>query len=257
MFDKYFEVFLADTAESRKIHFQIRYQVYCEEMGFEDKSVFIHKEEWDKWDQHSVHFIVRHKYTGQWVGAMRLVAPQGKQLPLNDYTSLKDKQGNAIQIQSSNVELSRLCLIKEIRRRSTDTTPPLGLDQFQKDHAKSAESQNSENVEAIYKDRRINLSLIWGLFRAAADYSAQNNINRWFFLTNKALARVIGREGFVLHPVGEGCEHAGRRYPFSMELEEIFAKESQSQMAAKVKTSSYQLFSEYQYNEQNSAICSA
>ncbi len=247
MFDKYFEVFLADTAESRKINFQIRYQVYCDEMGFEDKSVFIHKEEWDKWDHHSVHFIVRHKYTGQWVGAMRLVSPDNSQLPLSKHTTLIDNQNNAIQIKSSNVELSRLCLIKEIRRRSTDSTPPLGLNKFQK----TRDEQNSEKVEAIYKDRRINLSIIWGLFRAAADYSAQNNIKRWFFLTNKALARVIGREGFLLHPAGEGCEHAGKRYPFTMELDEIFAREPQSDMAAKVKTSSYQLFSEYQYNEKN------
>ena len=248
MFDKYFEVFLADTAEAKKIHYQIRYQVYCEEMGFEDKSTFLKNEEWDKWDHCSTHFIVRHKYTGQWVGAMRLVSPKNNQLPLNEHIALKDRQDNTIHINSSNVELSRLCLIKEIRRRSTDTTPPLGLNKFQ---AKTQEEQSSEIAEAIYKDRRINLSIIWGLFRAAADYSAQNNINRWFFLTNKALARVIGREGFLLHPAGEGCEHAGKRYPFTMELDEIFAREPQSDMAAKVKTSSYQLFSEYLHNEKN------
>ncbi len=37
MFDDHFEVFLADTRESKEIHYSIRYQVYCEEMGFENK----------------------------------------------------------------------------------------------------------------------------------------------------------------------------------------------------------------------------
>ena len=248
MFDKYFEVFLADRSEAINIHKRIRYQVYCEEMGFEDKSNFLNEQEWDKWDKYSVHFIVRHKYTGQWVGALRLVTPNNDQLPLTEPTTLKDHQGNAIEINSSSVELSRLCLIKEIRRRTTDTDPPLGLNRVQEN---SDYSDQSDKIEPIYKDRRINLSIIWGLFRAAADYSAQNNINRWFFLTTKALARVIGREGFLLHPAGESCEHAGKRYPFTMELDEIFAREPQSKMAAKVKTSSYRLYSEYLHNETN------
>jgi len=248
MFDKYFEVFLADTSEAKEIHYQIRYQVYCEEMGFEDKSTFLKNEEWDKWDHCSTHFIVRHKYTGQWVGAMRLVSPKDNQLPVNQHTCLQDKDGNSIQIKQSNVELSRLCLVKEIRRRSSDTTPPYGLTRGLLNKQKT---EALEAIDSVYKDRRVNLSIIWGLFRAAADYSEQNNINRWFFLTNKALARVIGREGFLLHPAGDGCEHAGKRYPFTMELDEIFAMESNSNMAAKVKTSSYLRFSDFECNTQD------
>ena len=61
MFDQHYEVLLADTPESKAIHYSIRYKVYCEEMGFENKDNFHQKQEVDNYDQHSVHFIVRTK----------------------------------------------------------------------------------------------------------------------------------------------------------------------------------------------------
>lgn len=174
---------------------------------------------------------------------MRLVSPENAILPLNDQTILKDADDKPLDVTASNVELSRLCLVKEIRRRVSDTTPPYGLQGFQD------ENQNvkkADNVEPIFTDRRVNLSIIWGLFRAAADYSEQNNIDSWYFLTNKALARVIGREGFKLHSVGESCEHAGRRYPFQMKLDEILSQVSSSEMASNVQPESYRLYSDYE-----------
>ena len=64
-FDSNFEVFLADTLEGKQIHYNLRYQVYCDEMGFEDKDSFPDKMESDEWDDNSVHFIVRHRASGQ------------------------------------------------------------------------------------------------------------------------------------------------------------------------------------------------
>ncbi|MGZ8186120.1 MAG: GNAT family N-acyltransferase, partial [Methylobacter sp.] len=81
MFDDHFEFFLADTDESKEIHYSIRYQVYCEEMGFENKDDFPLEQEFDEYDNHSTHFIVRHKPTGHWVGAMRLIFKNGQPLP--------------------------------------------------------------------------------------------------------------------------------------------------------------------------------
>ncbi|MBS3963093.1 MAG: GNAT family N-acetyltransferase, partial [Methylomonas sp.] len=67
-FDSNFEVVLADTFESKLINYNIRYQVYCDEMGFEDKDVFPDEIEFDEWDKNSVHFLVRHKSSENWLG---------------------------------------------------------------------------------------------------------------------------------------------------------------------------------------------
>ena len=245
MFDKYFEVFLADTSEARKLHYMIRYQVYCEEMGFlPNKDYFLKNEEWDQWDKHSTHFLVRHKYTGQWVGAMRLVAPDNSTLPLCEHTELRDSQNNPIVINQQSIELSRLCLVKEIRRSSLKNK----LLYAQED------SNNivAENTQAErYSSQRINLSIIWGLFRAAADFCIEQDIENWYFLTNKALARLVRREGFLLHEIGTVCERGGLRYPFKMDLKDILARKSASRMVLNDHTQSYRLFSEKDLQEQD------
>jgi N-acyl amino acid synthase of PEP-CTERM/exosortase system len=83
MFDNNFEVFLADTPESKAIHYSIRYQVYCEEMGFENKDNFPLEQEFDEYDSQSTHFIVRTRLTGHWVGAIRMVFNTDHFLPID------------------------------------------------------------------------------------------------------------------------------------------------------------------------------
>lgn len=233
MFEEHFEVFLADTDESRRIHYNIRYQVYCEEMGFENKEDFPNKEERDEYDDHSRHFIVRHKHTCAWVGAMRLILKKDSPLPLEKNCTLNQTIENPVDCKS--VELSRLCLIKEIRRRSTDNEPPLGI-------------SSEESVQTIYHDtdkvrlfhkHRKNPNIIWGLLHAATDYGRQNNIKHCFFLTTNALARVLRKGGLTMHTIGSPYFHKGERFPFRMDVNEVCRKEIWRNY-----TASYRLYSE-------------
>ena len=88
MFDNYFDVYLANTPEGKEEHYNLRYKVYCEEMGFEEKNDLMPGQEQDVWDEHSVHFLIRHRETGQWVGAMRMVFQQDGTLPLKESCSI-------------------------------------------------------------------------------------------------------------------------------------------------------------------------
>jgi len=221
MFDDYFEVYLADNEQAKRIHYNTRYQVYCEEMGFENKANFVEKCEIDHWDNHSVHFIVKMKGTDHWVGAMRLVLPVKDKLPLSEHCQLDEVILNNDLFQA--IEVSRLCVIKEIRRRKTDGDPPMGL---------STEGHGAlehDNAFFIRNQRRMKQSIIWGLFRAASIYSKEQHIDNWYFLTTKALARIIKRENFKLHPAGNSCQLNGERFPFRINLDEILANPLWSQ----------------------------
>ncbi len=209
MFDDYFEVFLADTPESKAIHYSIRYQVYCEEMGFENKDDFPMEQEFDSYDNHSSHFIVRHKQSGQWIGAMRLIFKTGQLLPIEQHCVLHEDIEKDISGQS--VELSRLCLVKEIRRRFNDFDPPYGISDD------SDEIKESDKVK-LFNNRRINRSIIWGLIYAASKYSYHNNIPDWYFLTTCALEKVLRKGGLDMLNIGESCHHRGERIPFKMKL---------------------------------------
>jgi N-acyl amino acid synthase of PEP-CTERM/exosortase system len=214
MFDEHFEVFLADTKKSRDIHYSIRYQVYCEEMGFEEKDDFPNKLESDEYDKCSTHFIVRHKHTGAWVGAMRLIFKNNQPLPLEKKCFLDE----LVEYNDlfHTVELSRLCLVKDVRRRFIDIDPPHGI----------ADDSNvdieTDKVRLFYDHRRNGRSIIWGLLRAATEYGYHNNIQKCFFLTTPALARLIHKGGLTMLNIGAPCDHNGERYPFKMNVTEIY-----------------------------------
>lgn len=219
MFDKYFEIVLADTQEAREIHYNIRYQVYCEELGYENTDKFPNQQEFDKWDPQddndhsSVPFLVRLKHTGQWIGAMRLVHYNGHALPLEETSSLDQA------INSPAIEISRLCMIKEIRNPHLGNSYGINENDINDEHISNEE--DSEQIELFYSNPKVKGTIIWGLFNAALQYSRDNNIKKWYLLTTKALTRIIKRQGFNIEQVGPTCEHRGKRSPYRFDVNEI------------------------------------
>lgn len=209
MFDNHFEVYLADTEESKEIHYNIRYQVYCEEMGFESLDDFPEKMEIDKDDARSVHFLVRNKISGQWVGAMRLIDKGDGLLPIEESCSINEKVDSG---SFETVEMSRLCVIKDVRRGK----PPHGVidnSNLQSDDGK---------VRAISSQNKINRMIFWGLIYAASEYCYRNNIKFCYFLTTTILAKLMSRGGMDLVGVGDPIEHKGERYPYKLDTIKTF-----------------------------------
>ncbi len=223
MFDDYFEVFLADTKEGREVHYNIRYQVYCEELGYEDTSKFPDQLEFDKWDpqddedQRSVLFLVRLKHTKQWIAAIRIAHHNGEMIPLQEVTSVDHEIGN------SAVEISRLCIVKEIRVPYTQTS--YGIDENDLSNNQLAIKDDSdEKIQMFYSNPKIKSTIIWGLFNATMQYIADNKIKKAYLLTNRALVRVLGRQGVVVDKVGDTFEHRGKRSPYRFDVQEILTK---------------------------------
>ncbi len=202
MFDQYFDVFLADTEEGKEEHFKLRYKVYCEEMGFEDKEKFPNEQEKDHWDDHSVHFIIRHKDSGQWVGAMRLVIQQDGKLPFSELSEVD----RSIVGSRPGVEISRVCLVQDIRRRVIDSN-----------------KTSSGAPSPLLNRGHLTRSLVWGLFRAASLYCEQYDYEDSYTLCTKAFARIVSREGFKVDQIGGVCNHRGERFPFKFEVSDFLA----------------------------------
>ena len=243
MFDNYFEIFLADTQEGREIHYNIRYQVYCEELGYEDSKKFPDQQEFDQWDpkddqdQQSILFLVRLKHTKQWIGAMRLVHYNGHNLPLEENTSLNHA------INSPAIEISRLCLVKDIRKPYLKNA--YGIDENNTDeNSPNTADEEGDSIKLFYSNPKVKSTIIWGLFHASSQYSIANNIKKWYLLSNRALARVIKRQGFRVEQVGSSCEHRGQRAPYCFDVDEI-----QSNPVWDNFNKTYQLYSSLQQQE--------
>ncbi|GAB6068379.1 hypothetical protein JCM13664_16980 [Methylothermus subterraneus] len=189
MFDGRYLAVLADTQESRSIHYRLRYQVYCLEKRFEPAERFHDGLEIDPFDARSVHFLVQHKESGQWVGAARLVLGEPKQLPIFK-TCRFSLQGHAVEGKRF-AELSRLSILKSFRRGSAP--------------------QPVSEPEVLL-----------GLIRAAKEYSEPAGIDCWLFLCKRSIARIVGSLGMRMDVIGAPCEHRGLRFPYLATLVTAF-----------------------------------
>ncbi len=228
MFDRHYEVILADNAAGRSVHYHIRYLVYCMETGFEDETQFPDGMERDSWDNNAVHFIVRARATGEWIAAMRLILPRQGQLPVEHLCQL-DASALPAATPSQLGEISRLCIVDHARRRLHDHAALQGI----------ADLTPSPNT---FREPEIML----GLLRAAAAYSRSHGICYWYYMTTTALARMINRLNIMLKPVGPGVQHRGERYPYLADLaesEQRISDKSTDLAAMLAQRNTYRLFS--------------
>jgi N-acyl amino acid synthase of PEP-CTERM/exosortase system len=237
LFDDQFEVVLADDEFSRSIHYQIRYQVYCLEEGFEDRGRFSDEEEKDQWDDHSVHFLVRARQSGEWVAAMRMVIPETGGLPIEQVCDIDPIVMSSFP-EKQIVEISRMCIVDSHRRKQLANVP----------------GRLQAVPETKGAGERVHKSIIMkGLLRAAATYSEDHDIPFWYFLTTPALARIINRLNVQLVKVGSAYEHRGTRYPFLANIRQAVeqAKKGCPDMAATLYSTAeaYTRFSELGMSE--------
>ena len=263
MFDGYYEAVIADTPLGRQIHHQIRYAVYCLETGFEHPDLYPDGEERDPWDQHSIHLLVRHRATGQWVGAMRLIRPvSGGVLPIHALTGL-DLPANG---DHGVAEVSRLCVLGAHRREVTTQATPDAQDAIgaflplPRDRHAVAEGRRKKLARrpalewkwdsrpgGVDQHRLRGPEIMAGLLRAAMEYSRDHGITHWYFLTNPSLARLVKRMKVEMLRVGDACYHRGLRHPYWVDLNEaVFSAATRCQRMAGFlsRGEPYRLFSE-------------
>lgn len=86
-----YDVILADTPETRRQHFRLRYLVFCQERNFEPPEAFPNGLETDEHDRHALHFLIRQRRPhAPWFGAFRLLLPSGRPRPIEAMCSLAE-----------------------------------------------------------------------------------------------------------------------------------------------------------------------
>ncbi len=212
MFDSRYEIFIADNDTGKDINYQIRYQVYCLDQGFEDPATFPALREQDGYDKQSVHFLVRCRETGQWVGAARLVIGTPDQLPMRHAGGFDGTVTN-IGFEKA-AELSRLCVIRPYRHRYR-TNKPYSLTKG------TTRNPNAPSTKGSKRSRE-EPEVLLGLIRAARAYGLQNGIPHLFFLIAPSLARILLRLKFHIHQIGPECNYRGIRFPYFANLPTAF-----------------------------------
>jgi N-acyl amino acid synthase of PEP-CTERM/exosortase system len=214
MFHKYFNAVSAASEELRSEVFRIRYDVYCDELRFEDPARFPDKQEIDPFDRFSLHCLLLHKASGAFAGCVRLVRvdPQAPADPLPFERLCKgrmyeDVLARLVPDRHKVGEISRLAVRSSFRRRKGESSVPGG----------------------VVEERRGNFGgmrtpwIALGLYLSAAAIGLIKGLDGVFALMEPRLARRLGSYGIRFQQVGDPVEHRGERAPFFISRDDLYA----------------------------------
>ena len=212
----YFQLVPADTEELRKEVYRIRYDVYCEELGWEDASAHTDGMESDNYDQWSRHCLLLHKPSSSFAGCVRLV----RATPDTDHPSipLEEHCREALDPELLDIrslprnsfgEISRLAIRAEFRRRPGEKETPGGT--------------GKEPPKLHPSQRRRFPHIALGLYLGAASIGLGEGLEGVFAMMEPRLARHLRLTGIRFQQVGKVMEYHGPRAPFYIDRAGLFS----------------------------------
>ncbi|MCF7977190.1 MAG: PEP-CTERM/exosortase system-associated acyltransferase [Chromatiaceae bacterium] len=211
---EYFQILYANTDELRRRAYQLRYQVYCQELGWESPDRFPDGLEKDEFDDASLHCILVHRPSGIDAGTVRLVAtrPDSPEpcLPLTAHydSRLYDSEHSPLMMPKGIYgEISRLALSERFRRRPGERNTPDG---------------GPEVFQWTQTDRRRFPHIALGLYLAAATVGLSHGLSAVYAMMEPRLARHLHYGGIFFEQIGQVVEFRGARAPFYLSRSMLF-----------------------------------
>ncbi len=207
IFSQYFEIVPAFSEALKHEVYQVRHQVYCEDLKFEP--VRSDGCETDEYDPYSLHFLVRNVQTKEFVGCTRIVRPRPEDphCPLPFETTCADTLDKSIVDPATLprhriAEVSRLAVISRYRRRKGETNKALDI------------SDEDFGTPKLPRFPYLPVSLYLSTFELAR----LNGIDTLFVLTEERLASHFSKLGFDIKFIGGPIDHHGQRVPSMMNV---------------------------------------
>lgn len=198
IFSQHFSLTVADNSDMRDRIARLRYQVYCEELGFQlDES---DGRERDHYDDHSLHFLLHHKPSGLDAGCIRLVLPlaRGGGLPFEacgaryidrarlDWTQLAPQRC---------CEVSRLAMAPAFRRHLAEIGGEIGGNRLP--------------------------MVSMALYHAVIVLILERGYDSVFMVNEVRLQRLLQRLGIRLQQISPDFDYYGRRAVFFTNREQL------------------------------------
>jgi len=183
----------------------LRYQVYCEERGFENPLDHRDGLEHDEFDRHAVHFaavLPEGDYGNGWqgqkvVGTVRLIPASEAPLPIEQSFEFSR---NLSHLKRSHIaEISRLALSKR--------------------YCQELKSRMLWSSEAG--------NIVEGLVRALANEVVTKNITHLYAVMARSLPILLARRKIFFSQIGPETEYHGSRAPYVGAVGDILNKNSQ------------------------------
>jgi N-acyl amino acid synthase of PEP-CTERM/exosortase system len=200
-FSQFLRVELANSTALKSEVFNVRHQVYCEELHFEDERT--NRLEQDDYDAHSFHSLIRHITSGKVAGTVRLITSEQDEqlLPIEAHCmhAITDLEIRPSAFPRNEIcEISRLAVPETFRRRK--------FDQFQ-----GAATGVINEVFFSERELRCFPYIAICLYLSAALMALHNNKRHVFVMMEPRLARSLTFVGIVFKQLGAPIDYHGKR----------------------------------------------
>lgn len=200
-FESEYQVIFADNPELLEQVHRIRYQVYCEEFGFEKAAEHSPGQEIDEFDAFSHHYLIKHKASDSCVGTIRMVRPRKgypESLPIaKHFLHAITSEGchPVLGCNSEKAEIGRLAVLKEFRNQTL---------------------QNND-LPARLKTIPIVVTALY--LAVAAECRLNPQLQYAYLVVEPRLARHLKTLGICFEQIGPVMDFRGNRAPFVMQRE--------------------------------------
>jgi N-acyl amino acid synthase of PEP-CTERM/exosortase system len=213
LFHRYFDAVFAGSEELRSEVYRIRYDVYCDELRYENPDNFPDKQETDSFDRYSLHCLLLHKPSNNFAGCVRLVQvnPHAPSQPLPferlcEGRMYEDVLAKLVPDRCKVAEISRLAVRSTFRRRRGESSVPGGIVE---------ERKGGSSARTPW--------IALGLYLGAASIGLIRGLDGVFALMEPRLARRLGSYGIRFDQVGDPVKHRGERAPFFISRAALYA----------------------------------
>ncbi len=203
-FSEYLQPKFANNQELKSASFNIRHQVYCEELQFEPLKE--DKQETDDFDAQSLHCVIQHRQSKRFAGTVRIVCSKDENqlLPLEKYCldSIDHPELTPVNFPRHKIcEISRLAVPEEFRRRKSD---------------KFKGAATGVINESVYSEKELRCFpfIAVGLYLSAASIVMNRGIDHVFVMMEPRLARSLKLVGIEFKQIGPVVDYHGKRAPY-------------------------------------------
>ena len=212
-FNEYFEMVPATSDELKNEVYKLRYQVFCIDNKIFNSEHYPDGLEVDEFDQHSVHYLIRHRKSGDYAATTRLILPDANNPEKLFQLELHFEIDNVAVMQPINRrylgEVSRFCVSKTFKKRNNEAHTLAGIDaDWQPDNFTVNERRSFPHIA---------IALITCFIKA----SYENDIHYLFAAMEPAFYRFVSPLGINLTKIGPLADFHGLRQPAAIKITDM------------------------------------
>ncbi|WP_340121684.1 PEP-CTERM/exosortase system-associated acyltransferase [Methylobacter svalbardensis] len=211
-FNEYFEMVPAISDELKHEVYKLRYQVFCIENEVFNSEHYPDDLEFDDYDRRSVHYLIRHRKSGEYAATTRLILPAAnnpeKLFPLELHCEID----NFAVLQPINRkhlgEVSRFGVSKAFKKRKNEAHTLAVIASDQQDHFTLAE-------------RRTFSYIALALMACHIKACYENDIHYLYAGAELSLLRFVSALGIHFTRIGPLADFHGKRWPSVIKITDL------------------------------------